>query len=257
MSIGPEQPGTEPAPQPVAPAPEKPNPFGRLVGVLFSPDETFASIARRPDWLVPLLLFVVIAAVSGFVFVHHVDSMTAMRAQMEERHATPDQIEQAVKINKAIFAVIAYCAPILSVVIFVLVAAILMLAYRMMGGEGEFKQYFSVTLYGWVPQIIQSLILTGILFFKSELVGAETLPTLVRSNLAFLVDMKEHSVLFSLLSAFDVFTIWSLILMAIGFAHVSKFSKAKSATILVTVWGFWTAIKVGFAALGALMRARK
>lgn len=257
MSIGPEQPGNEAAPQPVAPLPEKANPFGRLIGVLFSPDETFASIARRPDWVVPLLLFVIFAAVSGFIFVHHVDSVSAMRAQMEERHASPEQMAQALKINKAVFAVIAYCAPLLSLIIFVLVAAILMLAYRMMGGEGEFKQYFSVTLYGWFPQVIQSAILTGILFFKSDLIGAETLPTLVRSNLAFLVDMKEHGVLFSLLSAFDVFTIWSLILMAIGFAHVSKFSKAKSATILIAVWGFWTAIKVGFAALGALMRAAK
>ena len=46
MSIGPEQPGTEGAPQPVAPPPEKANPFGRLLGVLFSPEETFASIAQ-------------------------------------------------------------------------------------------------------------------------------------------------------------------------------------------------------------------
>ena len=34
-------------------APEKVNSFGRIVGVIFSPKETFESIARRPTWLVP------------------------------------------------------------------------------------------------------------------------------------------------------------------------------------------------------------
>ncbi len=256
MSIGPDQPGNEPAPQPAAP-PAKANPFGRLVGVLFSPDETFASIARTPDWLVPLLLFVVLAGVGGYVFTHHVDFVTNMRAQMEERHAPSDQIDQAVKVTKAISTVIAYCSPLISIIVYVLVAAILMLAFRMMGGEGDFAQYFSVTLYAWLPQVIQSLIVLVVLLTRTDPVGAEGLATLVRSNLAFLTDMKEHAVLFGLLGSLDVFTIWSLILMSIGFAHVSKFSKAKSATIVVSVWAFWTAIKVGFAALGALMRARK
>jgi hypothetical protein len=258
MSNGPEQPGIEPAPQPVAPPPEKANPFGRLLGVLFSPDETFASIARRPDWLVPLLLFVVISAVSGFVFAHHVDFISAARTQMEAQgKLSHEQIDQALKIPAAIATVAAYCAPIFSVIFFVAVAAILMLAYRMLGGEGEFRQYFSVTLYAWMPRFLQSMILTGILAFRAEPIGAELLPTLVRSNLGFLADPKTQAVLFSLLTSLDVFTIWGLVLMAIGFAHVSRFSKTKSAGIVVSLWAFVTVIKVGFAALGALMRARK
>src|SRR5580658_684368 len=36
--------------------PERVNPFSRIVGVIFSPQETFQSIARRPTWLVPTIL---------------------------------------------------------------------------------------------------------------------------------------------------------------------------------------------------------
>jgi hypothetical protein len=258
MSIGTEQPGTEPAPQPVAPAPEKTNPFGRLVGVLFSPDETFASIARRPDWVVPLLLFLVLAAVSGFVFAHHVDFVSAARAQLEARGGmSADQMDRALRIQASIAKVASYCAPIFSAIFYIVIAAILMLAYRMMGGEGEFRHYFSVTLYSWMPRFIQSVILTGILAFRTEPLGAELLPTLVRSNLGFLVDAKTQTVLFSLLTSLDIFTIWGLVLMAIGFAHVSRFSKAKSAGIVVSLWAFVIVIKVGFASFGAMMRARK
>lgn len=255
MSMEPEQPATGGAP---SAAPETSNPFGRLIGVLFSPDETLASIARRPDWVVPLLLFMALSLFGGWVFSHHVDFLTAARAQMEAQgRMTPEQIDRGLKFNAALFKVIAYCAPIVSVVIFTIVASIMMLAFRMMGGEGEFRQYFSVTLYAWMPQILQALIMEVILLTRSVATGAETLPTLLRSNLAFLVDMKEHAVLFSILSSLDVFTIWSVILMTIGFAYVSRFSKAKSAGIVVTVWGFWVLLKAGGAALGALMRTRK
>lgn len=256
MSMEPEQPASEGAPTTAAPA--KANPFGRLIGVLFSPDETFASIARRPDWVVPLLLFMAISLFGGWVFAHHVDFLSAARTQLEAQgKLSPEQIDRALKFNAALFKVISYCAPIVSVVIFTIVAAVMMLGFRMMGGEGDFRQYFSVTLYAWVPQILQGLIMEIILLTRSTVTGAEALPTLLKSNLAFLVDMKDHAVLFSVLSSLDVFTIWSVILMAIGFAYVSRFSKAKSAGIVVVVWGFWVLLKTGGAAVGAMMRARK
>jgi hypothetical protein len=256
MSMEPEQPASEGTP-PVA-AQTHSNSFGRLIGVLFSPNETFAAIARKPDWVVPLLLFMAVALFNGYVFAHHVDFVSAARTQMEHQgKMSADQIDRALKVTAAIAKVVAYCAPIMTVIVFVIVAAILMVAFRMMGGEGEFKSYFSVTLYGWFPQILQALIMTIILMLRSEPYDAELLPTLLRSNLGFLVDMHDHRVLFGLLSSLDIFTIWSLILMAIGFAYVSKFSKAKSATIVVSVWAFWTAVKLGFVALGELMRARK
>ena len=230
--------------------------FARLVGVLFSPDETFASIARRPDWLVPLLLFMLLAVGGGIAVAQHVDFASTMREQMEERSQgklTSDQIDAQVKISSAVAKVVAYCAPVFTVVIYVIVAAIMMLVYRMIGGEGGFKQYFSITLYAWLPRTIQSVILAIILFVRSTPVAAGDLPTLVRSNLAFLVDPHDHKVLFALLSSFDLFSIWSLVLMAIGFAYVSRFSKAKSATVLGTTWLIWTGLSLIPAALGAMM----
>jgi hypothetical protein len=238
--------------EPAPPASE--GSFARLGGVLFSPDETFESIARKPDWLVPLLLFMALSLFSGYVFAHHVDFAAPAREQMEAQgKLTSDQIEAQSKVIGSIAKVAAYCSPVISVVMFVIVASLLMLAYRMMAGEGDFKQYFSVTLYAWLPQIIQALIMAIILLTRSELLSAADLPALVRSNLGFLVDMHEHKVLFSLLTSIDAFTIWSLVLMVIGFAHVSHFSKQKSASVLITLWAIWTGLKLSFVAIGAMM----
>jgi hypothetical protein len=252
--------GTVPPPPAVPPASptENTSGIGRLVGVLFSPDETFASIARRPDWVAPLVLFLVFGIVGAIVFAKKADFVSAARAQMEERHMTQDQIDRALKIQTSVFKVFTYASPVFTVVFFLVAAAILMLAYRVMGGEGNFLDYFSVFLYAWVPRFLQSCILTALIALRAEPTDVQLIPTLLRSNLAFLVDLKTQPVLFSLLSSLDIFTIWSIILMIIGFAHVSRMSKGKSAGIMVTLWGFVIVIKLGFAALGAVMaRARK
>jgi hypothetical protein len=103
-----------------------------------------------------------------------------------------------------------------------------------MGGEGDFRQAFSVTAYAWMPEVIKSIVITIIVAARTGVTSLD-LATLVRSNPAFLVSFKEHPMLFSLLTSLDIFGIWTLILFIFGFAHVAKFSKAKSAAVVITV----------------------
>src|SRR5258708_19805432 len=129
-----------------APPPSKESALARLVGVLFSPDETFASIARKPDWAVPLLLFMAISLFSGFVFAHHVDFLAPAREQMEAQgKLTPDQINSQLKIAGAIAKVIAYCSPIVSVIVFMIVASLLLPPYRILPAQAAFRQHLPLT----------------------------------------------------------------------------------------------------------------
>jgi len=222
------------APAPAAPAP-KPNSFQRIIGVLFSPNETFASIARQPDWVVPLVIILVLSLVGGLVFAQRVDFGAGIRDAMEQRGNVPqDQIDRAVRIGTAAAKIFSYCAPVVSLIILLIIAGVILLAFRVMGGEGDFRQALSVTAYAWMPGVIKSLLITIIVAVRN--VSATELPTVLRSNLAFLVSLKQNPLLFALLSKLDVFTIWLLVLLIIGFAFVSGFSKAKSAAIIIGLW---------------------
>jgi hypothetical protein len=222
-----EVPGSAPAP--------KPNSFQRVIGVLFSPNETFASIARQPDWVVPLALILVVSLVSGIVFAQRVDFGAPIREAMEQnKNVTPEQAERAVRIGASVAKVITYFAPILSLIFLLIIAGVLLLAFRVLGGEGDFRQSLSVTSYSWMPGLIKSIIVTAIVAARGA--SATDLATLLRSNLAFLVPMKDNPLLFTLLSKIDVFTIWLVALMVIGFSFVSRFSKAKSAAVVVSLW---------------------
>jgi hypothetical protein len=241
-----------PAPPPAAPAP-KTNGFQRIIGVLISPNETFASIARQPDFLAPLLVILVLAAVGGFIFAQRVDFTAPAREAMEERgNMSEAQMESALRITATISKIISYGSPLFSLVVLLIISGVMLLAFRLMGGEGTFKQAFSVTLYAWMPLMILNVIMVAIIASRTG-VTALDLPTLVMSNPAFLVTMKEHPLLFALLGSIDIFSIWSLALFAIGFSYVSKFSKSKSAAIVITVWAIWTCIKL----IGPAIRALK
>ena len=224
-------PGSAPAP----PAAPKPSSFQRIIGVFFSPNETFASIARQPDWVAPLLIILFLSLAAGFVFAQRVDFGAGIRDAMEQRgNVPPDQVDRAVRIGTAAAKIFSYCAPVVSLVILLIIAGVLLLAFRVMGGEGNFNQAFSVTCYAWMPGVIKSLLITIIVAVRN--VSATELPTVLRSNLAFLVPLKENPLMFALLSKFDIFSIWVIILLIIGFAFVSGFSKAKSATIIISLW---------------------
>jgi hypothetical protein len=224
-----------------APVPDsepKPNSFQRVIGALFSPDATFASIARRPDWVVPLLLILVIALANGILVAPRMDfGAPAREAMAQNKNMTQEQMERAEKMSVGIGKVAKFIAPVFTALAMIIVAGALLVAVRLMGGEGDFKQAFSVTCYAWLPNVLQSIVLTIIVFAKgATAINPTTIPTMVRSNLAFLVDMKSQPMAFALLSSLDAFTIWVVVLLVIGFAYVGKVSKAKSAVAVVSLW---------------------
>ena len=241
-----------PGSAPVAPSPA-PNSFQRVIGVLFSPNETFASIARQPDWIVPLALILVVSLIAGIVFAQRVDFGAPVRDAIEQnKNMSPEQAERTVRIASAAAKVFAYCSPAVSLIFLLIISGFLLLAFRVMGGEGDFRQAFSVTCYSWMPGLIKSIIITAIVAARS--VSAADIATVLRSNLGFLVPMKQNPLLFTLLTKLDIFSIWLIALLVIGFSFVSRFSKAKSAAIVISLWVVATVLSLIGPAIQMLRR---
>ena len=235
-----------------APAVAQKNGMQRLAGVLFAPAETFEDIARKPDFLAPILAIILIGVLTSIAVVPKLDFETMMRDQMAQanREMSPEDLDRVARIGAASGKVLAYAGPLLSIIILLIVAAVLLMAFRLMGGEGTFKQAFSASLYAWMPLIVYSII-AAIIIMSRESVTPDLLPVIVRSNPGFLADPQSQKVLFALLTALDVFTIWTLVLLSIGFSYVARVSKTKAAAIVVSLWIVLLVFKLGFAALGA------
>jgi hypothetical protein len=250
MTVGQDNALATPAPG----AEPKPNPFQRIIGVLFSPDATFASIARRPDWVVPLLFILILSLANGIVLSSRIDfGAPAREAMAQNKNMTQEQMDRAEKMSVGMGKVAKFIAPVIAIIVLLIVAGALLLTIRLMGGEGDFKQAFSVTCYAWIPNVLQAIVLTIIVLAKGATgINPQAFPTMVRSSPAFLVDMKTQPMAFALLSSLDLFTIWVLVLLIIGFAYVGRVSKAKAAVAVLSLWAVTILFKLVPAALQGL-----
>lgn len=238
---------------PAAAEPEKPNTLQRIIGVLMSPGTTFESIAQRPNILGPLLIFIVIAIASSVAVAMKVDFTAMAREAIEANpNIPPDRVESSVNVTKTIMKITMYASPLLIVLMLVITAGVCLLAFKMFGGEGNFNIALSVTIYSWFPRLIRGILGAIVMFTKGSLSFYE-LQNPVMSNLAFLFDPKTQPVQYALGSALDIFNIWSLVLLIIGLASMSKLSKARSAAIVITLW----VIVNLFSLIGPAMQAKR
>lgn len=252
-----ESAGTSPA-QPVGPAPTaaKLNSFQRIVGVFFTPTETFEDIARKPDFLVPIIILVLITFVSTIVVIPHLDfdAVVAQQTEMMKKqnpNMTDADMERVGRMTRTFGKMAGYVSPLLILIGLLVIAVVLWGAVRLMGGQGDFGQALSTTIYAWFPRMLLGGIIGMVIVMMRGMVDPTQMAAVVKTSPAFLVDMKEQPILFALLSSLDIFVIWTCILLTIGFSVLSKLSRAKTATIIFSLWFVTILFKVGMAAITA------
>lgn len=229
--------------------------FGRLFGALFSPKQTFADIARRPGWIAPVVLICLVSIVIIAIFGQRVGWRSFMEKQFANNKRVeqmpPDQrqqaLDQAVKtapIFGYVFAVVGTPVAALAV------AGILLALFNVLASAGlEFKTSLGIVAHSWMPAVVGGLIGILILFLKSpETIDIEHL---VASNLGVAVSDESPKWLMTLATSIDLFTFWTIALMAIGFsaANPKKIKVGSAAAYIVLVWAVYILIKVGWAAI--------
>jgi len=128
-----------------------------------------------------------------------------------------------------------------------IVAAVLLAAYNVMGGAGaKFGQAMGIVSHAMIVGLIATVFLILILFLKPP--GTIDLENPVATNIgAFLPESTSKAVM-AFAKSIDIFTIWTMLLVAIGFAAVNpKKLKGKSLSIVLSVWAVYVACKMGMA----------
>lgn len=239
---------------PAAPQEPKPNSFSRIAGVFFAPGETFASIVRRPDFVVPLVLILIVSLTTGILIAEKVDFKSLAREAVESsgRQLPPDAQQRQVNLMGGVMKASAFFAPVITVLSMVILAAIIFAAFKIFGGEGDFLQAFSITVYAWMPNLIRAVVSVVAILAKKSAITIYSLQNPVASNPGYFINPKLHPIEAAFLGSFDVFTIWVLILLIIGFAAMSRFSRAKAAAIMLSLFAIKLLFAVGAGAMQVL-----
>jgi len=236
-------------------APQAPGPIdhlARIIGVFFSPKATFEDVARRPTWAIPVVLMTILGIGVAFVMNQKVDWRDVASKRIEESsraaNLTAEQKEQQIAMSAKISPAAAYAfgalGPIFGVVI---VAAVMLLAYNLIGGaDAKFSVSMGIISHAFVVTILSTLFFILILYLKAP--GTVDLENPVATNVGAFLPESTPKALMSLGKSIDIFSIWMLLLISLGFTAVNpKKLKGKSLSIAIAVWAVYVACKMGAA----------
>jgi Yip1 domain len=226
------------------------NHFARMIGVFFSPKATFEDIVQRPSWLLPVILMTILGLGVAFVMNQKVDWRDVASKRIEESsraaNLSAEQKEQQLAMSAKISPPIAYAfgalGPILGVLV---VASVMLLAYNVIGGaNASFSASLAIVSHAFVVTLLSSLLFILILYLKAP--GTVDLDNPVATNLGAFLPETTPKALMALAKSIDIFSLWTLLLIAVGFTAVNpKKLKGKSLSIAISVWAVYVAIKMG------------
>jgi hypothetical protein len=238
-----------------------------LLNTIALPGEAFKEINRRPAWLAPIIIAAVAMMAGNAIYYWRVNPNWEQRVRARiDQHTlttgqtmTPEQVEKQVAFAKTMgrfFIVL----PAVNMLGFCLIVAGFYFVAFGLGflSAPPYRKMLAVVAWSEAANRVVAaviLIVVLILFDKAKLQSLDTsLSSIVVVNLGALLPSSTSAPIKSLATSMDIFAIWFLVLLSIGFAciaevRVKKITIWKSGALVFGAWAAWVLTKVGMAAV--------
>ena len=219
----------------------------RIVGVLFSPRATYADVAARPRWLGAFAFVVLFGAAGTFAFL---STEVGKQAMLDQQVRMMESF--GVKLNDRAYERMEqgldrarYTGPIFQAITFglsgVIIAGIALGVFNaLLGGDGTFKQVFSIVAHSAVVLSVSQLFGLPLAYARESMSGATNLGV-------FTPFLDETSFTARLLGSIDLFILWWIMSLAIGLGVLYRKRTSPIATTLIGI----------YIAIGAIIAAIK
>ena len=176
-----------------------------------------------------------------------------MKKQMETntqlQNLPPDQKEQAMERGTKFAGVISYVGAAVGIpVVTLIVAGVMLLVMNsMMGAQVNFVQSLAIVAYSYLTGLVTSALAIVVMYIKNP-EDFDLQNPLAFNGGAFLAS-DAPKWLTALAGSFDLFTFWTMALLATGYAATTRKLKwSKAFTGVVMMWVVWVVVKTGWAA---------
>lgn len=246
----PEQPATSVEPKLSEPA--------RLFNIFAAPTKTFADVKRRGGWWAPWLLvgLVTMAALLtlgqkvGYEHLTRQSIERSSRAQQFDSQ-TPEQQARAISIRAKATQISFYVIPVFTLIFGLITAAILMAVFNFgFDAQVPFSRAMGIIFYSYLPGVIAGILALVAVMANSDPENINP-RNMVATNPGYFMDPATSSKFaYIFLSGIDVFVIWTIILLGIGFSVNSNNKKLSRGTAIGTVAVLFLVYKLATAAMG-------
>jgi hypothetical protein len=240
-------------PAPAAAAERSAGFFANLADLFFSPGEAFAALLRKPNFLVPMLLHVALAASFTGVWLQKVDKIEFMKAQAEQsprwEQVPVEQRGVILQRQAGFFPVIAWVsafvvAPILTFA----VAGIYLFVFRFFyASEVTYKQSLTIVAATLATvALVSTPLILGVLAMKGDW-NINPQEALQANPSMFLDKQTTAKPLWALAASLDLFMFWLLFLLASGYGAAAKRGWSWALFGVLVPWALLVILKVGLA----------
>ena len=208
----------------------------RIIGVVTSPRETYASVAAHPRWFGVLAVIVLVGATGVFALMStDVGKAAAIDQQvrlmesfgMKLTDAQYARLEQG--MNRAPYTGAIAQAITLPLVALIIAGIALGIFNALLGGDAKFRQVFAIVCHSGVLISLSQIFGLPLAYARESLSSA--------TNLAvFLPFLDESSFAARLLGAIDLFQIWWIVSLSIGLGVLYRKRTAPIATTMLVVY---------------------
>jgi hypothetical protein len=219
---------------------------GRLIGVFFEPGKVFADVAARPRWIAPMLVSILVGMALVYAISTHVGWDQTIRQTLANNSRVAElpveQREKMIATSSKIASIGGWVGAVLGAPFFVLIIAGVLtgLFNGLLGTDLKFAQAFSITAYALLVRALLAALLILLVYLKPpERFNIQVSPF---SPAAYMNRLENPKWLMSLAGSLDLFTIWAIVLLALGFSVAArKLSFAKALTAIGIPWLIWVA----------------
>ncbi len=243
-------------PAPGTTAPEDSGSFlGNLFNLYFEPGPTFGKIFTKPRVVLAILLQTALGVIFTTIWLDKMNPREFMKAQMEQnpriQEMPTEQVERIIDAQVGYMRTWGRVGPFIAPVIFVLLlAGILLFMFRFfLAVDVSFLQ--SLTTVAWslaAPGLVQTPIMIAVFALKGDW-NVDPNQIVQANPTVFFEPGDLPRWLWSLLSSFDLFSLWTLFLLATGFAAAGKRELSTGLWGVGIPWAMFLMAKVAFVLL--------
>jgi len=236
----------------------------RLISVFHSPPRTFGELARSPTIAAALIATALTGALAATAANLALDTDARILASVEERLETDQfarelsdadrqELREAARKTLALTNAFTPVAAALGAVVDPLVvAALFLLAFGILGDNGSYRSILSVLLHANWPANAVSMLLAGAVAWLSYPVPLEQAGTLLGTSVASWFGLEIDSAMGAVASRLDLRLAWQVALAGIGFSIALGITRRRSFAVVLAGWGLGTLLGVGVVLLTGL-----
>ena len=216
------------------------NEFERITKVFYAPSETFADLRRNANWLVPFLLMILVSVAYvtsvakkvGWDQVVENTYKVMPPSQLEKIQAAPPDAQEKQRTGMLYsFRYGSYAFPVLILIFYLIAAAVYLAVMNFgVGAHLRYKELLALMFYAGLPVLIGSIIaIVGVWTFIDP--QEFQMRTPIASNPATFLNATAHPFVYAFSANFDLFAVWSTILIGIGLAVLARKSLATGLAV--------------------------